>query len=60
MSISVKYHDLVSLFYRFLRLQPFGWEGPRNILQSERLPLPALLLLRSTGSTYLQPGKADK
>ena len=46
MSLSPVYHDLVSLFYRFLRLQPFGWEGPRNMLQSERLQLPALLLLR--------------
>ncbi len=50
MSISVRYHDLVSLLYRFLRLQPFGWEGPGNILQSERFQLPvqfpAVLLLR--------------
>ena len=46
MSITVRYHDLVLLFYRFLRLRPFGWEGPRNILQSERLPPPALFLLR--------------
>ena len=50
MSISGRYHHLVSLMYRFLRLQPFGWEGPGKILQSERFQLPvqfpAVLLLR--------------
>lgn len=45
-SLSPVYHGLVSLLYRFLQCRPFGWEGPRNILQSERLQLPALLLLR--------------
>ena len=46
MSISPRYHDLVSLFPRFLRLQPFGWKGSQDILQSG-LQLPALLLLRA-------------
>jgi hypothetical protein len=46
MSISPKYHDLVLLFPRFLHLQPFGWKGSQDILQSG-LQLPALLLLRA-------------
>jgi hypothetical protein len=46
MSISARYHDLVSLFPRFLHLQPFGWKGSPDILQSG-LPFPALLLLRA-------------
>src|SRR5437588_1778898 len=46
MSISPKYHDLVLLFPRFLKLQPFGWKGSQDILQSG-LQLPALLLLRA-------------
>ena len=45
MSISPRYHDLVSLFPRFLRLQPFGWKGSQDILQYG-LQLTALLLLR--------------
>lgn len=45
MSISARDHDLVSLFFRFLRLRPFGWEGCSDMLQSG-LPFPALLLLR--------------
>ncbi len=46
MSISARYHELVSLFPRFLHLQPFGWKGSQDILQSG-LKLPALLLLRA-------------
>lgn len=46
MSLSPVARDLVSLLYRFLRCRPFGWEGPRTILQSEQLQLPVLLLLR--------------
>ena len=46
MSISPGYRDLVSLFPRFLKLQPFGWKGSQDILQSG-LQLPALLLLRA-------------
>src|SRR5437588_3105094 len=46
MSISPRYRDLVSLFPRFLHLQPFGWKGSQDILQSG-LQLPALLLLRA-------------
>ena len=46
MSISPRYRDLVSLFPRFLKLQPFGWKGSQDILQSG-LQLPALLLLRA-------------
>src|SRR5438105_7708425 len=46
MPISPGYRDLVSLFPRFLSLQPFGWKGPQEILQSG-LQLPALLLLRA-------------
>jgi helix-turn-helix protein len=45
MSISARDHDFVSLFYRLLRLRPFGWEGCSDMLQSG-LPFPALLLLR--------------
>ena len=45
MSISPKYHDLVSLFPRFLKLQPFGWKGAEHILQSSGLEGPALILL---------------
>jgi hypothetical protein len=44
--ISPKYHDLVSLFPRFLSLLPFGWKGSQDILESG-LKLPALLLLRA-------------
>lgn len=47
MSISPRYRDLVSLFPRFLKLQPFGWKGAEHILQSSGLQLPALLLLRA-------------
>ena len=46
MSISPRYRDLVSLFPRFLGLQPFGWKGSQDIVQSG-LQLPALLLLRA-------------
>jgi Helix-turn-helix family len=50
MPISARYPELVSLLPRFLHLQPFGWEGPRDLLQSERFELPgqfpAVMLLR--------------
>ena len=44
--ISARSHELVSLLPRFLHLQPFGWKGSPDLLESG-LPLAALLLLRS-------------
>ena len=41
-----EWSDLVAVFYRFLQRRPFGWEGPLKMLESERIQLPALILLR--------------
>lgn len=45
MSISPGYRDLVPLFPRFLKCQPFGWKGTHHI-HTSGLEHPALILLR--------------